>query len=1625
MERPAVPQLVFFDTFTHESPNEITLDLIQFPSPVRISEIRVIPLGARVTAKFPNGDRLGATNPSAFEVSFFVNNLALSSSHSTFTKLGSLSYRQNVNIALPLEGETSQIPTDGLLIRGAYNTLTIAVIGRITDNESIRIQSEANSKAKAAPPTEEEPKEQSVQANEKIENEPAKEPSTTESDNFLEDLSNSPSRSNLSIKGSLVSASPFEDEDSPGDIEINETSQSKGDSDRTANDQTTHNSTAESFLENDLQEILSPEVNCDDALQEDLDSISDGELEPIPMDTQENDEDVFVPKENKSPIDPVKQSIDATEDLEQISSGDEDIFVKSDSVMDDEQNELAIPEDNDPSSFECLIFFDPYASTLDIHLDDSFDPCLDDKVSKSPSNDDLSIILSTISDRVSVTRERWIQDVDLLMSKYTVNQLDDHWTLLLKAVNSVISDFTSNSNSKAAHMSLSKVRQAKVCLKLLIFLLQGKSKLVNELFEMPSIWSSLLEMYHEKNVSLPICLQVLSVFDAATKSLGGIKFCIEEQITSSQGTVTLYQWILQQILNRSSSRILSILQRLLQRANFFQYLRETRTVFSSFSSSSVNETEKLLDLLENLLLQLKLCVSFSRQPLHLIPAGCVFYYEENSDTSLPSLFTWFNDVKLINSLVSVSLIESVKPIVCEIIYYIANLPNGLTFLSTDSRSKEVTSIIHNLLTSKDNSVIESTLKLSYCLHGNYLLKNLLLSHGEFEKYLHQFHLFLLDSSIYCLPALISLFTDEKCLGQLISLLWKCNSIGSLHELVIIDILLEVIRHRSKNVHKMLSIHSDNLLKLSRRFTCLRELNDWITVGLNHIPIEYKSSYFSSICKALKSESDAVISSGNPSPALITLVRLVKDAAIDESRELIKFEALTQQLKYDYAIVELFSHDILQTLVTLIDSLTSNTTYGHYEKSTNTTQLTLLTLEACIPLIHAIISALIHVRGRNFKDCTAIRPLLKLYAFIKSHQIEKLTYVIDKMSRETIEIISLYTQLLPDFDSLSNVNSSLWCKTLNECIEFTLSAPRYFFSGLSVLNELMPLPLPICVPVTIDTTNPTHPDVIHLLNMRKFWALHVHSVSKQLEQMISYLAISGDDNVQNQLVHLCVKLCDLSLPSAITVTQGVLSILDSIIDQPIALSQWFSLLSLLSKIGSFKTTFLYIAFKNHSSTSSVPGKVASESCFFHQISPWIEKRDEKALAICRNLCDTSIKLATKDEDALQEAANNLPPKESVMFITQQLTCEGKSVTIASVDVLITLAKSDLGQVIVTTALTESNLMNNLLNEISEGRFSNDCIKLLESIVILLELVWSEQLESKLSQKLSQIGSLVSKWEVEKKNGRRFECDDDDSYTGRGRSAAVGGKIVSAGGTSNIGKFIDRILQQQVKTDKAVSTLALPRPEPLSVIFQRRILLTHSTSSHLDIIHPIPTVTEARATSTSTPVASSTFTPSNCNLTVNLVELSATLFPHKSFHLTTELNTLFAKRSTSENDQVTRQRRIFTHKRDHTSNQQLPFNRERLMVAPSRGRSSGPPGSKDPFRSRPPNTSRPPSMHVDDFVAMEQRGSTVAPNIVPSDAIRGQRGRNKDKRSRKVQHRGSSRDLSLPATRFVSSRGFPSH
>lgn len=118
-------------------------------------------------ADFPGGVRLGATNPSQFQIEFFVNDLGKRGA-STFETLGGFEYDQNGCINLECApDEIRKIPTDGLVLKGYrcfiffywhtyfytnnfellpitiittfsytgwYTTITLAVYGTLTNN---------------------------------------------------------------------------------------------------------------------------------------------------------------------------------------------------------------------------------------------------------------------------------------------------------------------------------------------------------------------------------------------------------------------------------------------------------------------------------------------------------------------------------------------------------------------------------------------------------------------------------------------------------------------------------------------------------------------------------------------------------------------------------------------------------------------------------------------------------------------------------------------------------------------------------------------------------------------------------------------------------------------------------------------------------------------------------------------------------------------------------------------------------------------------------------------------------------------------------------------------------------------------------------------------------------------------------------------------------------------------------------------------------------------------------------------------------------------------------------------------------------------------------------------------
>lgn len=133
-------QLLFFDTFSHED-TDLYLDIVQFPTSVVVEEVRVIPLGSKVHVNFPGGMnmRLGATLPGKFNLELFVNDLTRRSS--TFSSIGVLAYDHHGQICLSTVNR--RVPTDGLVLRGHYNAVTLAVYGTPATPEQLAMMTTA------------------------------------------------------------------------------------------------------------------------------------------------------------------------------------------------------------------------------------------------------------------------------------------------------------------------------------------------------------------------------------------------------------------------------------------------------------------------------------------------------------------------------------------------------------------------------------------------------------------------------------------------------------------------------------------------------------------------------------------------------------------------------------------------------------------------------------------------------------------------------------------------------------------------------------------------------------------------------------------------------------------------------------------------------------------------------------------------------------------------------------------------------------------------------------------------------------------------------------------------------------------------------------------------------------------------------------------------------------------------------------------------------------------------------------------------------------------------------------------------------------------------------------------
>jgi hypothetical protein len=370
-----------------------------------------------------------------------------------------------------------------------------------------------------------------------------------------------------------------------------------------------------------------------------------------------------------------------------------------------------------------------------------------------------------------------------------------------------------------------------------------------------------------------------------------------------------------------------------------------------------------------------------------------------------------------------------------------------------------------------------------------------------------------------------------------SQLFKSVSCGYAVELCLVTIQLI-----DSNAMHFFDNYGQTLLKLSENdlIPKLPTLSNWLTPLKNGSYNVYNENTFTTLMTIVKKHSDSARELTDNalfsiSPELVTTLRILQNLCVPSETQSTESEV---QLKYKYAIIQIFSNDGLSQLLYLLNKLCDTYLKPSHQSVAligNQGSLVVNFVKPCVFIIKSILTYLVSARGSDFKDTSPIPVLLRIYSVMALVPSSMLNVAnAQQIQFEITDILLIYTELyISATESEDAISKSVWTKMAKHIIDYTLSSPLAFLHGLSVFSDVLPQPLPLLVkqPMLSD-------EVLKTVNFRKLWSAHLNLLSEDLERMISSLIYSNFQPVQLLLRRVCTQLCDLSAPTATIVAKCV-------------------------------------------------------------------------------------------------------------------------------------------------------------------------------------------------------------------------------------------------------------------------------------------------------------------------------------------------------------------------------------------------------------------------------------------------------------------------------------------------------
>lgn len=354
-----------------------------------------------------------------------------------------------------------------------------------------------------------------------------------------------------------------------------------------------------------------------------------------------------------------------------------------------------------------------------------------------------------------------------------------------------------------------------------------------------------------------------------------------------------------------------------------------------------------------------------------------------------------------------------------------------------------------------------------------------------------------------------------------------------------------------------------------------------------------------------------------------------------------------ELKHRNALTQLFAADGLSALVSVMSNIADFYEQPFLHRATLTGKRCLGLISLLMPtvkLTRALLERLVKCMGTDFKDLTAVVPLLGVYSLIEAIPS---TQTIRNLSSEIVATLLIFTRAV-DSDGSGNVAKSLWTQMLGEVLKMLSLSPSNFIPGLKLLTRLLPSIL-----TAKETSSDDKP---RILGFRKLWSAHLQAQANNLIDTLRLLCSSWNQELLILVSKVCKQLSDLAAPTALLVGRclldGILTANPLENNLPI-----LGLLANLSQHAPMKATLLTLM--NPASRAQVKSDQKYPPVIEMMCSSLKNATDNRVqleiLKIFETLCDSTINFVEEDtkESFENVLTHSVPSKEPLLVILAPL------------------------------------------------------------------------------------------------------------------------------------------------------------------------------------------------------------------------------------------------------------------------------------------------------------------------------------------------------------------------------------